>query len=43
MPSSTVPSGRGDVASTTSGTPATLAGTQVISTVDTSGAWALGT
>jgi hypothetical protein len=43
MPSGTRPSGRAGLTSTTSGTPATLAGTRVISAVDTSGASALGT
>ena len=43
IPGATVPSRCGEVTSTTSGTPATLAGTAVIRTVDTSGASADGT
>ena len=43
MPSSTDPSAPGAVTSTVSGTPATLAGTAVISAVDSRGASAEGT
>ena len=43
IPGATVPSRCGEVTRTTSGTPATLAGTAVISTVETSGASADGT